>query len=65
MIHTRNVFRNQKVKLRQKDLPDETVEVIGLDEYGFLKVRKDDQTVITLQQDGNRFDYMENLIVFS
>lgn len=65
MIHTRNVFRNQKVKLRQKDVPDETVEVIGLDEYGFLKVRKDDQTVITLQPDGNRFDYMENLIVFS
>ncbi len=57
--------RNQKVKLRQRDVPDEMVQIIGLNEYGFLRVRKDDNTEIILQPDGNRFDYLENLIVFS
>ena len=57
--------RNQKVKLRQRDVPDEIVHIIGLNEYGFLRVRKDDNTEIILQPDGNRFDYLENLIVFS
>jgi hypothetical protein len=59
------VNRNQKVKLRQRDVPDEMVQIIGLNEYGFLRVRKDDNTEIILQPDGNRFDYLENLIVFS
>jgi len=58
-------FSDQKVKLRQRDVPDETVQIIGLDEYGFLKVKKSDGTEVILQPDGNRFDYMENLIVFS
>ncbi len=57
--------RNQKVKLRQRDVPDEIVQIIGLNEYGFLRVRKDDNTEIILQPDGNRFDYLENLIIFS
>jgi hypothetical protein len=59
------VNRNQKVKLRQRDVPDEIVQIIGLNEYGFLRVRKDDNTEIILQPDGNRFDYLENLIIFS
>ena len=53
------------MKLRQRDVLDEMVQIIGLNEYGFLRVRKDDNTEIILQPDGNRFDYLENLIVFS
>ena len=43
---------------------NEEVQVIGIDDYGYLKVRRKNGKIHTLQPDGNRFDMMRNLIVF-
>jgi len=51
--------RNQKVKV---ELFNEEVQIIGIDEFGYLKVKKQDNRLDILQPDGNRFDYMHNLI---
>lgn len=36
--------------------------IIGLDDFGFLKVKTNKGEILTLQPDGNRFDIMKNLI---
>ncbi|KAF5284152.1 hypothetical protein FQR65_LT00152 [Abscondita terminalis] len=36
--------------------------IIGIDEYGYLKVRSSDGTVSSVQPDGNSFDMMKGLI---
>ena len=41
---------------------DAEVTVIGLDDYGFLKVRRDDGALISVHPDGNSFDMIKNLI---
>ena len=53
---------NQSVKVKSKDNIDETAKIVGLNEYGYLRVQKSDQSELIVQPDGNRFDYMENLI---
>lgn len=42
---------------------NEDVEIIGLNEFGYLKVKRNDGTVHLLQPDGNRYDMMRNLLV--
>jgi biotin--protein ligase len=44
------------------ELFNEEVQIIGIDEFGYLKVKKQDNRLDILQPDGNRFDYMHNLI---
>jgi hypothetical protein len=39
------------------------VLITGLDEHGYLKVRRQDDSEHCLQPDGNRFDLMENMIL--
>lgn len=53
------LHENQKVKV---ELFNEEVQIIGIDEFGYLKVKKQDNRLDILQPDGNRFDYMHNLI---
>lgn len=43
---------------------NEQVEIIGIDEYGFLKAKRLNNEIHLLQPDGNRFDMLRNLIVF-
>jgi len=38
------------------------VTVIGLDDFGFLVVKKDSGETLSLQPDGNTFDILANLI---
>jgi hypothetical protein len=61
LINFNLYIRNQKIKV---DYWNEEVEIIGIDEFGFLKVKKRDNTEHLLQPDGNRYDMMHNLIVF-
>jgi biotin--protein ligase len=42
---------------------NEEVDIVGINEYGYLKVRRADGSEHCLQPDGNRFDLMQNLIV--
>jgi biotin--protein ligase len=53
--------RNQKVNVQHWD--NEEVTVVGLNEYGYLKVQRLDGSEHCLQPSGNRFDMMQNLIV--
>jgi hypothetical protein len=41
----------------------EEVEVTGINEYGYLRVKREDNSEHYLQPDGNRFDMMHNMIV--
>jgi hypothetical protein len=43
---------------------NETVTIEGINEFGYLRVkRKNDESEHLLQPDGNRFDMMQNLIL--
>ena len=37
--------------------------VVGIDKYGYLRVKKKDGDVLSLQPDGNSYDIMKGLIV--
>jgi len=54
------VYRNQEVFV---DIWQEKVIIIGIDEYGFLKVRKSsDGQVVTLNTDAHSFDVRQSII---
>lgn len=38
------------------------VTIMGIDEFGFLKVKERSGNIFTVQPDGNSFDMMEGLI---
>ena len=42
---------------------NEEVDIIGIDEFGYIKVKRINGEMCVLQPDGNRFDMMRNLIV--
>ncbi len=54
------IERDKKVRVKHWD---EEVSVLGLNEFGYLKVKRSDGSEHCLQPDGNRFDLMENLIL--
>ncbi len=55
------IHKNQRVFVEQLN---EEAEMIGINEYGYLRVRKlSDQSEHDLQPDGNRFDMTQNLIL--
>ncbi len=54
------VYRNKEVFV---DAWQEKVTIIGIDEYGFLKVRKSsDGQVLTLHTDVHSFDVRQGII---
>ena len=54
------IYSGQKCKVVEWD---EEVEIIGINEYGYLRVKKNDNLEYLLQPDGNRYDMMHNLLV--
>ncbi|XP_050404110.1 biotin--protein ligase [Patella vulgata] len=54
------IHSSERVQVESLDFS--LVTVSGLDEFGFLEVKKDDGSVFSLQPDGNSFDIMHNLI---
>jgi biotin-(acetyl-CoA carboxylase) ligase len=53
-------FSNTKVRLEREG--NKEVTIVGLNEFGYLKVVDSNQKTIILQDDGNSFDMMHNLI---
>ncbi|KAH8407265.1 hypothetical protein KR222_011794 [Zaprionus bogoriensis] len=53
----------QRVKICLQNDQQKDANIIGIDEYGFLKVKLADGTVETVQPDGNSFDMLKGLIV--
>lgn len=56
-------FSEQRVKICLQNAEEKDANIIGIDEYGFLKVKLVDGTVETVQPDGNSFDMLKGLIV--
>lgn len=52
---------NAEVTLESRN--NERATMIGLDEFGYLLVKLNDETELSLQPDGNSFDMMRNMIV--
>lgn len=55
-----NIVRNQSVRVNYWN---EDVLITGLNEHGYLRVKRPDGSEHCLQPDGNRFDLMENMIL--
>lgn len=51
------------VKLMSKDGTEKCAQIVGIDDFGFLSVRREDtKEVISVQPDGNSFDMIRGLI---
>ncbi|XP_040279040.1 biotin--protein ligase [Bufo bufo] len=55
------VHSGQKIRLGGEDGP--LVEIVGLDDSGFLQVLQDGKIIVTVHPDGNSFDMIRNLII--
>ena len=53
-----------QVRVRQDSLSATTAaRVLSLDQHGFLLVRKEDGSIVSVHPDGNSFDMLNGLIV--
>ena len=59
MVQNLYNFSDSKVMLESEN---KEVDIVGLDEHGYLLVKTPEGTSISLQPDGNSFDIMHNLI---
>lgn len=59
--YKRWLHSNSRVKLAMNDTVEE-VEIIGLDNFGFLSVQTNSGKTLSVQPDGNTFDMLKNLI---
>lgn len=50
------------VTITSKEGEKKKARVVGIDEFGFLKVRSDEGAITSVQPDGNTFDMLEGLI---
>lgn len=41
----------------------QNVRILGIDEFGYLRVRSEDGSIFTVHPDGNSFDCLKGLIV--
>ncbi|XP_026841068.1 biotin--protein ligase isoform X1 [Drosophila persimilis] len=53
----------QTVKICLQNEQEKDAEIIGIDDFGFLKVKLPTGTIETVQPDGNSFDMLKGLIV--
>ncbi|XP_020799587.1 biotin--protein ligase isoform X3 [Drosophila serrata] len=53
----------QSVKICLQNEQEREAEIVGIDEFGFLKVKLPTGTIETVQPDGNSFDMLKGLIV--
>ncbi|KAJ8954187.1 hypothetical protein NQ318_005782 [Aromia moschata] len=56
------LHNNSNITVTSKDGERKRVRIVGIDDYGFLKVRTEDGAVITVQPDGNNFDMLRGLV---
>ncbi|XP_078036590.1 holocarboxylase synthetase-like protein isoform X2 [Augochlora pura] len=56
------VHSDQDITIVSRTGTTEKVKVLGIDEYGYLRVRGEDGTIITAHPDGNRFDLLKGLV---
>ncbi|XP_023297566.2 biotin--protein ligase isoform X1 [Lucilia cuprina] len=54
---------NQSITICDKDGAKKEAKVIGIDEYGYLKVQLTNGAVEVVQPDGNSFDMLKGLII--
>ena len=55
---------DQQIRILGKDNTEVAVTIVGIDEFGFLKVRDDDDDdkEFSVMDDGNSFDMMKGLV---
>ncbi|TMW51845.1 hypothetical protein DOY81_003090 [Sarcophaga bullata] len=54
---------NQSITICDKDNSKKEAKVIGIDDYGYLKVRLANGSIEVVQPDGNSFDMLKGLII--
>ncbi|KAL7728866.1 hypothetical protein ACLKA6_004209 [Drosophila palustris] len=53
----------QNVRICLQNDQEKDASIVGIDDYGFLKVKLANGTIETVQPDGNSFDMLKGLIV--
>lgn len=56
------VYSFAQVKIVNADNFSQIATIVGVDDYGFLKVRGENGDIFTVQPDGNSFDMLSGLI---
>lgn len=56
------LFRNANVTVIDSSGKSKNVTILGIDDFGFLKVRADTDAIFTVHPDGNSFDLLKGLI---
>lgn len=54
---------NQSISICDKDGSKKEAKVMGIDDYGYLKVKLANGSTETVQPDGNSFDMLKGLII--
>lgn len=55
-------YSNAGVKIVRNDGGSQVATIVGIDDYGFLKVRGEKGEVFSVHPDGNSFDMLQGLI---
>ncbi|XP_033333914.2 holocarboxylase synthetase-like protein isoform X2 [Megalopta genalis] len=56
------VHSDQDITIISRTGTSEKAKVLGIDEYGFLRVRGENGSIFTVHPDGNRFDLLKGLV---
>lgn len=57
-----NFCSQAEIKIAKNGDYGQTAIIIGVDDFGFLKVRGENGDIFTVQPDGNTFDMLSGLI---
>jgi biotin--protein ligase len=57
------ILSDSTVKVMSSSGQEKSAKILGIDEYGFLKIRLDNNVIESVQPDGNSFDMLRGLII--
>lgn len=53
------------VTVLSKSGQEKSAKILGIDDFGFLKIQLDDNSIESVQPDGNSFDMLRGLIIMN
>lgn len=57
------IHSDSSVTIKSRDGVEKCAKILGLDEYGYLKIQLDNGTTEVVHPDGNSFDMLRGLIL--
>lgn len=63
LIKGYSCFSGTSVTVLSKSLQERPARILGIDDFGFLKIQLDDDRIESVHPDGNSFDMLRGLII--